>query len=612
MNLNTSNHPLNTQPIKHCKMMIPLVLAFAAVIGSNNAAQALTFNFTFSDATPLSVRSVFWDAGDAWSKQFTDDVAINIFVDYGKLPPNVLAGSRPGMTRVKYSEFLTKLRQDKSSQEGAKYISQDYDDARALSKLQTSATFKYLRSNSGGSIQVTGDTNWLTRANAKTLGIINQNNSDYNNFDASIRISNNAPWHYDTNVAAPSVKHDLLSVATHEIGHALGVISGGDAFQVSSQNLNNVTPMDLFRYSKLSAALKIPDWTMGETFFSLDGGSNSLGGLSRGVNIDGFQAGHWKNGESRGVMSPFLNTGERVGISELDRRLLDAVGWDYAPQLSKNVVAVMGGINWNTSNPDLSLLENLLKAHLSIEMENLRQERDAIRAQDSSVWSELNAKAGEELQKRQQGIQETLNQIRGNRSDPNKRMEEALKGASIYLYALADLNKVYGDKLQVPLAAQTSNWLNGSSEQLKNNLEKATQSQIRSLAVKLSTASGSQPKVKEALRLLYLQTHGNQYPSEIELNTALAKLLDSASPDAGLGRTRTVRYWQTGDTNSNFENTGEFAFYEYGSAEHEHGSAAHENTSLPATTWTSGVLGLLGLFGIGLLKRTSKRKGIAH
>lgn len=557
MNMNTKNHPLNTQPIKHRKLATPLVLALAAVIGSNNAAQALTFNFTFSDATPLAVRSVFWDAGDAWSKQFTDDVVINIFVDYGTLPPNVLAGSRPGMTRVTYSEFLTKLHQDKSSQDGSKYISQDYDDARALSKLQTTTTFKYLRSNlSGGGIQVTGDTNWLTRANAKALGIINQNNVDYNNFDASIRISNNAPWHYETNVAAPSDEHDLLSVATHEIGHALGVISGGDAFQVSSQNSNNVTPMDLFRYSKLSAALKIPDWTMGETFFSLDGGSNSLGGLSRGTDIDGFQAGHWKNGESRGVMSPFLHTGERLGISELDRRLLDAVGWDSAPQLSKNVVAVMGGINWNTSNPDLSLLENLLKAHLSIEMENLRQERDAIKGQDSNVWSELNAKAGEESQKRQQGIQETLNKIRIEKSNPNKRMEEALKGASIHLNALAALNKVYGDKLQVPLAVQTSNWLNGSSEQLKNNLEKATQSQIRTLAVKLRTAPRSQSKVKEALRLLYLQTHGNQYPSEIELNTALVKLLDDASPDAGLGRTSRLRYWQTGDTNSSFEKTG--------------------------------------------------------
>lgn len=252
----------------------------------------------------------------------------------------------------------------------------------------------------------------------------------------------------------------------------------------------------------------------------------------------------------------------------------------------------------------------MLKAHLSIEMENLRQERDAIKGQDSNVWSELNAKAGEESQKRQQGIQETLNKIRVAKSNPNKRMEEALNGTSIHLYALADLTKVYGDKLQVPLAAQTSNWLNGSSEQLKNNLEKATQSQIRSLAVKLSTASGSQPKVKEALRLLYLQTHDNQYPSEIELNTALAKLLDSASPDAGLGWSRTVRYWQTGNTNSSFESTGEFAFYEYGSDEHS--SAAHEKTSLPETAWTSGVLGLLGLFGIGLFKLTSKRKGIAH
>lgn len=600
MNINTANSQAsNTHPIKY-RRLTPLALALAAVVGSNTPAQALSFNFTFSDATPLAVRSVFWEAGDAWSRQLTDDVTVNIFVDYGTLPTDVLAGARPGMTRATYSDFLNKLRQDKSSQDGSKYVSQDYDDARALSKLQTSTTFKYLKNNStGGGIQVTGSAIWLTRANAKALNIINQTNSDYNSFDASIRISNTAPWHYDTNVAAPSGKQDLLSVATHEVGHALGFVSGVDAFQLSSQNSNNVTPQDLFRYSKQSAALKIPDWTAAETFFSLDGGSNSLGGLSRGANVDGYQAGHWKNGESRGVMSPFLKKGESWGISELDRQLLDALGWDRAAQLNKSVASVMLGINWNTSNPDLSLLENLLKAHLSLEMENLRQERDAIQEWNSNLQWELKAKADEELQKRQQGIQETLNKIRGVKSSPTIRMEEALKGTSNHLKALEDLAKVYKDKLQPPLAEQINNWLSGSEEVLKNKLKTATQLQLRALAAKVTNTGGSQRSVwendiKEALRLLYQETYGNQYPSTIELNTALEKLLADSSSDVGVAKKSTTRYWQAGDTKSSFEKTGEFTFHE----------TSTETASVQESALT---IGLGSLFGIGLLKLRGKK-----
>lgn len=618
MNISIKNsQSLKAHPIKPRQSIIPLALGIAAVVSSNSPAQALSFNFTFSDNTPLAVRSIFWDAGDTWSKQLTDDVVVNIFVDYGTLPTNVLAGSRPAMTRVTYSEFLNKIRQDKSSQEGSKYISQAYDDAYTLSKLQNGSSFKYIRNTYNATNNTWGTSNqvdnedkiWLTRANAKALGIITQNSSYDNQFDASIRISNTAAWHYNTNVSAPSDKQDLLTVATHEIGHALGFVSGNDAFQLLSAagnltlyNLDHVTPMDLLRYSKNSASQKIPDWTAGETFFSLDGGANSLGGFSRGATIDGFQAGHWKHGESRGVLSPFLNKGERWGVSELDRRVLDAIGWDHAPQLSKNVAGLILSINWNTSDPDLRMIENLLKAHLSQEMEKLRQERDAIQSWDSKVWSELKAAADVEFQKRQLGIQETLNKIRIEKNYPDKRMEVAIKQASDQLEALSALSKLYQDKLQPSLAGQINNWLNGSSQDLKNNLKNATLLQLRTLAARVSNSgvqrSALENQIKEALKLLYQETYGYQYPSQVELDTALAKLLKAASPDAGFGWGGGWKYWQTGDTKSSFDKTGEFTF---------HSTAQEfEPASKPEPAKNRMILGLVTLFGIGLLKLRGK------
>lgn len=620
MNSNTSNSPAPiAKPISFKKLMPPLMLSVASIMASNTPAMALSFNFTFSDNTPLEVRTVFWEAGDAWSKQLTDDVVVNVFVDYGTLPSNVLAGSRPGMTRVTYSEFHSQLSQDTSSQDGSKYISQDYDDARTLSRLQNSSSFKYLRNaynttnnswNDKSTEVDTEDKIWLTRANAKALSIINHSDGSYNDFDASIRISNTANWHYDIDVAAPSGKHDLITVAVHEIGHALGFVSGNDAFQLLSaggnlttQNLDHFTPVDLFRYSEQSKALGIPDWTKEQTYFSLDSGSNNLGGFSQGAKIDGYQAGHWKQGESRGIMSPFLNTGERWEISELDRRLLDAIGWDRADQLSKNVAAVMLEVDWNTSEPDLSMLENSLKAHLSLEMEKLRQERDAIQSWSPSLWSELKLAADEEFQKRQQAIQETLNKIRVEKYNPSKRMEEALNGTDIHLKALADLAQVYEVKLQASLDAQITSWLNDSTVELKDQLKTVTQLQLRRLAAKVRNAGSSQHSewkndIKEALRLLYQEMHASKTPSQVELNTALAKLLDAAAPDNGFGWSEGSGFWQTGNTKSSFEQTGEFTF---------HSNAGPEKASVKAPTGAMGMLGL-GLFSIGfLLKRSGKR-----
>jgi hypothetical protein len=584
------------------KWVTTITLASVALIEPINSASAAQFSFTFAEGTPIKVMSVFWEAGNAWSAQrvdsdfldiVTDDVSVNIFVDYGALPGTALAGARPGMTRVNYGDFLTQINRDRTSP----------DDYSASNHLKSGTTFDYLK----GTTVEKGETIWLTRANAKVLDLIGSNETD---FDASIRINSAASWHYNTNEGVPSDKYDLLTSATHEIGHALGFVSGVDAVDILSQegttidpNLDYVSPMDLIRYSDKSKALGVPDATNGSTYFSVDGGANNLGDFSTGVTNDGFQVSHWRDGDSRGIMTPMLERGQRINISDLDLRLLDSIGWDRQPQLLADVKTAIGSIDWSASNPDLSAIEKVLTDYLNAEMAKLAIERDAIKDLDPELWSELQARAEEEYQKRLLGIDETLSKVTSVKGDPNKRLEEALKGASDEQKSLADLVLVYQDKLEDPLEKQIASWLNGSSTQLKENLKNATWLQLTTLAATIRDASGTQQTewkndITEALRLLYQETFSGQNPTQTELDAALAKLLGIASSDIPIkSASRQWWWWQTGDSGSSFEETGEVTYY----------NDSNGSQSIPEPASITGLLGL-GLLGGSLLLKECKTK----
>jgi hypothetical protein len=318
--------------------------------------------------------------------------------------------------------------------------------------------------------------------------------------------------------------------------------------------------MDLLRYSEASLELGVPDWTRGQTYFSLDGGDNNLGDFATGISNDGFQSSHWQDGDSRGVTSPLLQQGQRVEISDLDLRLLDGVGWDRISQLQADVKETTQTIDWASSDPDLTPLENLLTGYLDGELARLAAERDAIKELDPELWSELAGKAEEESQKQQQAIQITLGKVEENKDDPNKRTEEAIKGASDEQKALADLDKFYFDKLEEPLKAQINDWLDDSPTELKENIENATDLQLFTLATTVSSADDAQrtewnDDLREALGLLYQETFNGQSPTGTQLDAALAKLLSISSLDevarrssGGSGGSRVRNWWQTGDS----------------------------------------------------------------
>ena len=220
--------------------------------------------------------------------------------------------------------------------------------------------------------RVTGVDMTLTRANAKALGLEVSGTTEA--LDAYILMSDlaNEPvswdYNYQRNPNAPANTLDFVGVAIHEIGHALGFVSSVDrpgwvptpllnsadqniATAWSSQEsgaywwemihrIELATSLDMFRFSNESRLGNMTrNWidlsVGGDIFFSLDS-INPLGYFATGQPIDlggiagdGFQASHWTGTEgSSGIMNPTISAGYVAGISELDLRAFDAIGWD--------------------------------------------------------------------------------------------------------------------------------------------------------------------------------------------------------------------------------------------------------------------------------------------
>ena len=339
----------NFSYIRFLKSFVPLTLASATVIGSSSSAQAAQFNVSYAPGTTLEQMLGFEMAGGIWASHLADPVSVNIHVEMtNELPTNVIGGALPGISsKQKYQDWRNKLQADRKSS----------DDNNIFNNLQDE-TDKFTAYIDGHKIDNNEYLN-MTRANAKALGMLRGND---NKLDGYILMSNLSgmpvDWNYNLQNNSVSTSNlDFLSVGIHEIGQILGFVSGVDKpgwltqkTQYSQSNvddyyssligqLDHVTPLDMFRFSSQSiqAGGLSEHWLDlsigGNPFFSVNGGQTALGYFATGENTsfggDGEQASHWKqNSNPLGIMDPILNPGQRRGISTLDRRAMDAIGWD--------------------------------------------------------------------------------------------------------------------------------------------------------------------------------------------------------------------------------------------------------------------------------------------
>ena len=312
-----------------------IILAAWAALGAGSAG-ALEFEFQPSSRTPAAVLDAFVAAGSQWAARFTDPITIRIDLDYRTLPAGWLADTVPQTERVDYSVVRSLLTADRNSA----------DDAVSVSSLQAGPNLNLLLNRTPANpttpyLDDDGDrNNYSIRTSTANLKAIGRSYSP-TLVDARMTFNSTVNWDFDRTDGIGAGLYDLVGVATHELGHALGFSSGVDMLDSYGSLLPDsqwtyVTIMDLHRYSAESVAngTGVIDFSADSRgkYFSIDGGLTELAPFATGAALgDGRQASHWKAGMGLGIMDPVVSPGKLLTIADLDLRLFDVIGYDRRP-----------------------------------------------------------------------------------------------------------------------------------------------------------------------------------------------------------------------------------------------------------------------------------------
>lgn len=324
---------------------VALAGAMATSAMTATPSAALTINLRdIGGVTGSQAQQGFAIAAKYWESVFTNNAVINLDVGYSSLGPGILGSTGSNLQEyIPISDYYAGLAASASSS-GVDQLALSHLSPLSATGSLTVTVPQYLNTvtrrgiaEEGSRIAPDGQaiSNQMALSTANYKAIFGGNDGTA---DGEIQFSSDFAFDFNPTDGITAGSYDFIGVAIHEIGHALGFLSGADDFDYSVGFTGQVDNawwgygLDMFRYS---APGKL-DWTFDTaSYFSLDGGVTKFmgGNFATGANYgDGDQASHWKGPGGctnfLGIMNPYLCSGTGDSVTALDLALFDAIGWN--------------------------------------------------------------------------------------------------------------------------------------------------------------------------------------------------------------------------------------------------------------------------------------------
>jgi PEP-CTERM motif len=393
------------------KYLFMAAAAVSALVISTPASAAniilrdTTGSFAAQGARGQAALFAFQKAANYWNTVLRNDVTINLEIGFAALGPGVLGSTGSSQQDALVSDVYRQLRTTGTT-------ALDRVAAANLFPLNPNGSLKFRTNaplapgdNNGiigggaqGNVTFLDDNNSFNNfvlsantANLKALGIAvdfdNPNttfgcSSTFSQADGCINFSSSFNFDFDPTDGIDDGAFDFTGIAIHEIGHALGFVSGVDTYDFVAGNaafnrfqLDNFSifsVFDLFRYGNafdpVTGQRLLQLSANRPAFFSIDGSRPynfgvpelaEFANLSTGRFVgDGQQASHFKDNDafvddsgicflsSRqiGILDPTAVPCEVLTVTSNDLAVFDAIGYNLDFDILRNA-----GYTFNTA-----------------------------------------------------------------------------------------------------------------------------------------------------------------------------------------------------------------------------------------------------------------------
>ena len=324
--------------------------AAAAAVLVSSYGNAATINLIdLGGVTGSPAEQGFKIAADYWGKTLINTATINLGVAFAPLGPGIIGSTGSRQVDFTVANWESRVNATKSSSMIDQAIVLPGLIGGGISGLTAGVDASGNNDNAVTALlNGTQTASKVLFANSSVVKAVGGALVSPGARDGNVTFSSTFAFDFKPNDGITAGTFDFIGVAIHEIGHALGFVSGVDYFDYYGYpsgpgrgslgyDLNDTSifsALDMFRYS---APGTLDFRTGGTKYFSVDGGATSLFGntFATGTfNGDGRQASHWKDAPGcavgNGIMDPTFCFGQMGVVTGLDLAAFDAMGWNLS------------------------------------------------------------------------------------------------------------------------------------------------------------------------------------------------------------------------------------------------------------------------------------------